>query len=299
MTLEPRFVAGRPAFKVPSGAWDCHAHVFGPVSRFPFSCGRRYTPEEATPEEFRTVLGILGIERVVLVQPSPYGADNSCLLEALAFFGGAARGVAVLGAAPAEKELETLHAAGVRGARLNFDPRERPRDLGNRLKEVATDIRGLGWHIELSIAPRYLDELQSKVMKLPAPLVLDHMAHLPAADFDSHPGFGALRRMLDSGRVWVKLSGAYRVTGDDNRLREAGALAHSLISINPERVVWGSDWPHTPRHGTESIQDERSLPFRKIDTGKLQDLIFEWADSEESRNAILVRNPARLYGDKG
>jgi predicted TIM-barrel fold metal-dependent hydrolase len=296
MNLPLRFAVSKPNVQVPPNACDCHVHVFGPAATYPYAQRRRYTPEDATPEECRTVLDTLGLERLVLVQPSPYGSDHRRMLDALAFFGDRARGIMVWEDAPAGSTLKTLHAAGVRGVRLNFDPRERPRSLEKRLTGIAAAICRLGWHIQMSVAPSFLVDLEPVAERLPVPLVLEHMGRLNAATFRSQPGFSALCNLLRSGRAWVKLSGAYRATGGDDRLQDAGDLAGSLVKANPERVLWGSDWPHTPKHGLEPIQDESAVPFRNIDTALLLDLACRWAGDEKTRETILVRNPERLYG---
>lgn len=296
MNHQMRFIVSKPKSTLPPGACDCHVHVFGPAATYPYDDRRRYTPEDATPAECMAVLDTLGLERVVLVQPSPYGSDNRRMLAALDGFGNRARGIMVSDSALTESALKKMHTAGVRGVRFNFDPRERPRLLAKQLTDTAAGISGLNWHIQLSVAPFFLEVLEPMIKNLSVPLVLEHMGRLDAAAFRTQPGFSALLNMLGSGRVWVKLSGAYRVTGDDERLQDAGELACSLVKVNPDRILWGSDWPHTPPHGIEPIREEKALPFRKINTAVLLDLVCKWAGDTETREAILVRNPARLYG---
>lgn len=291
------FKASRPGFTPPAGACDCHTHVFGPVERYPFAPSRAYVPMDALPGDARTMMDRLGLDRIVFVQPSPYGPDNRCMLDAMAEFGPAARGVAVIDESTPDAELGRLHEAGVRGVRLNIatsgDDTGEP--LGARCEALARRVAGHGWHLQLFIAPDALVELEPTLKTLPVPCVIDHMGLLPPAGFRDHSGFRALTRLLDTGNCWVKLSGAYRVADSDTDFAPAAPLAQALVAARPDRLVWGSDWPHTPHHkGAPDPSDERK-PYRGIDTGRLLDLLADWAPDDAVRNRILVENPARLY----
>lgn len=297
MTERFPFVASSPRFAPPPNACDCHIHVFGPAADYPYAEGRTYTPPDSLPEDGLTMLRSLGIERVVLVQPSIYGTDNSRMVDAMGTFGEMARGVAVVAEDVGRAELEWLHAAGVRGLRLNVDSFKRD-DLGKLARGMvllAGRIREVGWHLELHVGPHMLEALVPVVERLPVDVVFDHMAKIPAHEVPGHPGLGVVQRMLGSGRCWVKVSGAYRVSRKGNHYEEVAKLARALVEANPERMVWGSDWPHTPPHSCEPAPDGKIKPFRRLDTGKLLDLLADWVPDERVRNSILVDNPARLY----
>lgn len=286
-----------PVFPAPEKACDCHVHVFGPADEFPYGPERKYTPVDATPADCAEMLASLGLQRVVLVQPTPYGSDNSRLIAALKEFGKAARGVAVLQGYPSKPMLEELTSAGIRATRLNFGPDERPdaKLLCERLSGLAELIEDYGWHIQLSLAAELLPEIESVTSEMPVPVVLEHMARLPAKDHERHAGYDSLRRMLDSGRVWVKLSAPYRLAGGEGNGRGAAGLARDLMASAPERMVWGSDWPHTPKRGPDN-ESSKPLPFRKLDTGALFNLIADWFPDKKAKRRILAENPARLYG---
>ena len=300
MTMTERFpfVASPPSFVPPPHACDCHIHVFGPITHYPYMRGRTYTPPDALPEDGLTMLHTLGMERVVLVQPSIYGTDNRRMLDAMATAGEMARGVAVVAEKVPKAELERLHAAGVRGLRLNVASVDRDdlEELARRIIHLAGRICDFNWHLELHVGPHLLEALVPVVEQMPVDVVFDHMAKVPADEAPGHPGLAAVQRMLGTGRCWVKLSGAYRVTRKGEHYKEAAQLAMALLDVNPDRIVWGSDWPHTPPHGHEPAPDGKIMPFRKLDTGQLLDLLADWVPNELVRKRILVENPAQLYG---
>lgn len=244
------------------------------------------------------MLRTLGMERVVLVQPSIFGSDNRCMLDAMATFGEMARGVAVVTYEIADTELERLHVAGIRGLRLNVrsvKPGD-SKELVQHINHLAKRIRDMDWHLQLYVGSHLLEALVPVVERLPVDVVFDHMASIPPDEIPGHPGFGAVQRMLETGRCWVKLSGAYRVSQKEGHYDEVAQLARALIEANPHRMVWGSDWPHTAPHGHEPASDGTITPFRLLDTGHLLDLLADWVPDEDVRNRILVQNPARLYG---
>jgi predicted TIM-barrel fold metal-dependent hydrolase len=272
--------------------------VFGPLGRYPLVGPRAYTPSEAAPGDAQAMLGRLGLSRIVLVQPSPYGADNRCMLDAMEALGpGSARGVAVIDERHDAPALERLNGAGVRGVRLNIASGGNDDDqpLPERIGALARRIAPLGWHLQLFIAPPALAELERTLTKLPVAVVIDHMGLVPAAGFERDPGFAALLRLLDTGRCWVKLSGAYRLSGSDEDFESVAPLACALVQARADRLVWGSDWPHTPRHRGTPEPHGSPRPFRPIDTGRLLDLLEDWVPRADTRLAVLVDNPASLY----
>lgn len=273
-----------PRLSVPPGACDCHAHVFGPAGRYRYATERDYTPPDAPLERYRRLLATLGVERAVLVQPSVYGTDNTAVLDALAATGERFRGVAVLPPDTPERELERLHAAGVRGVRINLVTRGGGVPLDD-LERMAARIAPLGWHVQLFVTLGTLADAAPRLAALPRAPVVDHMGAVPAGTSLQHPGFQALLRLAGEGRCWVKLSGAYRLSAEDVPYADVVPYAQALVAANPERMVWGSDWPHPILH-------DKPMP----DDGALVDLLADWAPDEAVRRRILVDNPAELYG---
>lgn len=268
-----------PARKAPPLACDCHFHVFGPYDRFPLSPGRTYTPPEASVEAYLQLADTLGIERMVVVQPSIYGTDNACTLDAVERFGRArAVAVAVIDESFDQAALRRLDDAGVRGVRFNLVS-------GNgtpveQLRSIARRIEPLGWHMQLYAHGTQLTELAPLLPALPVPVVLDHMGGVEAAVGTAHEQFQTLLRLLGSERVWLKLC-SYRVSSvapwDDPA--ENVRLA---VETAPERCVWGTDWPHA---------NMDPMP----DAGKLLDQLHAWVPNPGLRRQVLVENPARLY----
>lgn len=293
-----RFRVSKPAHAIPPGAWDCHTHVFGPASVYPYAEGRSYTPPDALPEDVVAVMDTLGMERFVLVQPSPYGADNRRLLDALDELGGRARGVAALeGTRPAVDELRAWRERGVRALRIN----QASGGAGARsplevIEEEARLARSLGWHVELHIEPEILPALAGLAGRLGVDLVLDHFGKLQIAGEEAPAFQDELLRALDTGRVWVTLSGAYRVAPPEQYRRGLARLVRTLVRANPERLLWASDWPHTPPHGKGADRSGQVQPFRPIDPASLLDLLFDWVPEPDLQARILCHNPAKLYG---
>ncbi|WP_036997616.1 amidohydrolase family protein [Pseudomonas chlororaphis] len=269
-------------FKVPEGACDTHAHVVAQGTDYPMVEGRSYTPPPAPEEKYLAMLDATGMSRGVLVQISVYGPDNRYMLEVLRRNPDRLRGVAVVTEDVSDQELLEMHAAGVRGLRINvlfgggtgFDAME----------TLASRIAPLGWHMQFLMDLRQLPELMPRMQKLPCPCVVDHMGHMPVSLGLDHPGYQALLHMVTNYGWWTKLSGAYRISDlwQDN-YRDVVPLAQKLIEAAPERVLWGSDWPHVALS-------------RMPDTGRLRNLLAIWAPDEQVRKRILVDNPARLYG---
>jgi predicted TIM-barrel fold metal-dependent hydrolase len=291
------FTAIAPSFAVPGGACDCHTHIFGPAEQYPLRQDRVYTPADALPADLEAMLAALGLERVVLVQPSVYGTDNQCMLDGLRALGQRARGVAVISPDIADAELEAFHAAGVRGVRLNIaSGHDRPvARITAEMRALTKRISPLGWHLQLFVRPHLLPELQSIVEEADIDVVIDHMGLVPAEGYQENPGFSALLSMLDKGRTWIKASGAYRVGSEKGPWDDVAPMARALIEGRPDRIVWGSDWPHAPLHGPNAVDHETVMPFRQLDTGHLLDLLADWSPDPEIRRLILVNNPERLY----
>ena len=266
----------------PAGAIDCHMHIFGPADRFPYAAQRDYTPPDATIAMYEAMCRATGIQRTVVVQPSVYGTDNRCTEDAVRHFGDQGRGVAVLDADVPDAELERLDDVGFRGCRFNLHNAG-----GTRLDDMerfAARLAELGWHLQVFTAAAHIAELEDRFARLPCNLVIDHFGLPVAGDGVDQPGFQALLRLPAAGRTWVKVSSAYRVDLTGMPFAGARPYAKTLIAAAPERVVWGTDWPHPMVTGP--------MP----NDGDLMNLVARWTADDRLRRAILVDNPARLYG---
>jgi len=257
---------------LPANACDCHVHVFGPASRYPFAPERTYTPPEASVEDLLALQERLGLERVVIVHPSPYGTDNSCTVDAVRRLGNRARGVAVI---DARSPLDELHEAGIRGVRLNLETGGvRDSSVAQRmLDETARRVAPLGWHVQLFASMELL-----KPLRLPIRVVVDHFG-LPRNDDDLD--------FLIQKKVFVKLSAPHRVPMDPGR------AARALVAAMPERCLWGSDWPHPFTRGARKRDEVQ--PFDAIDDADALRRFHGWVGDEALFRKILVDNPARLY----
>lgn len=288
----------RPRLALPEGACDCHMHVFGAPERYQVAARRAYTPVPAPLSQWREVAARLGLARVVLVQPSAYGSDNSCMLDAMREMGAPARGVAVIDEAASPSDLAALHAAGVRGVRLNL------KTLGDgdagalraRMTRLAERIGPLGWHIQIYADLAVIAAVAGVIRAMPVAVVLDHMGGARAAPGVSKEGFRSLLDLLAEGRCWVKLSGAYRVSDAAPHFADSTPIARALIAANPDRLVWGTDWPHIGGHAEAAAANAPSVIYRDLDAGALLDLLAEVVGDDATFRRILVDNPARLYG---
>jgi predicted TIM-barrel fold metal-dependent hydrolase len=281
----------------PRNACDCHVHVVGPKNRYPLNPRRSYTPMDAPREALAAMLARLCLDRVVIVQPSFYGTDNGCTLAALEALGSRARAVAVVADDIAPSEIDAMHKRGVRGLRLNIlTAGGAPVDIvRERMQGAARLCARNGWHVQLFISPDMIEPLAPTMRTLPVPVVIDHFGFIRPADFNSDAA-NCLVELVASGRVWVKLSGAERLTEDLNDSAIA-TFARRLAATIPEHVVWGSDWPHTPMHrGQPHESDDAEQPYRDVDDARLLQQVATWFEDERRQELVLVHNPARLYG---
>ncbi len=297
--MSSRFRATAPSFKAPAGTADCHMHIVGSPGAHPFAAGRTYATIPATTDDYRAVMASLGVSRTVIVQPSFYGTDNRCTVDAIRALGAAARGVAVIDLDISERDLDALHRAGCRGARINIGsaPPWAENALEAKLARIDARVRGLNWHIQIFTMSALLPQIAAVQSRLSCPLVIDHFGMLRPELLAVEPMRGYLQALLAilDGGGWVKLSGLYRVA-DDFLAPSLGDLARQLYERAPERAVWGSDWPHTPPHARAIADEQPLLPFRDIDTGQLLSPVAVWFPDEATRRRVLVANPARLYG---
>ncbi|MGF7189803.1 putative TIM-barrel fold metal-dependent hydrolase [Robbsia andropogonis] len=271
----------RAIFHMPEGAIDCHMHIYD--DRFPVAPGTTLRPPNAVLAQYRSVQARLGVKRNVVVTPSTYGTDNRCMLDALRQCGDAARGVAVVDDTVTDATLQQMDRDGVRAIRFNLSyPGATTLDM---LAPLAKRIAVLGWHIELVVQGTRLPALESHLVALPCPLVLDHIAHLPQPDGLNSDAFRTAARLVEKGNVWVTLSGPYIDTKTGAPAYEDVALvAKAFIRMAPERMLWGSDWPHP----TEKTH--------KPDDAALLDTIAAWIGRSDWQERIFKTNPAALYG---
>ena len=273
-----------PKFRAPLNACDAHHHIYD--TRFPVAPHwKSGMPQDATVASYRLLQKRLGTTRSIVVQPSTFGVDNSCLLDALSQLGSSSRGVVVVDTGVSDAELKKMAAAGVCGIRVNFvSPQSWGPTTPEMLVELSKRVHDLNWHVQVLMLGEQIAQMESVLQQLPTPVVLDHLGRIPQPEGLDHAGYAAVRRLLDNGRTWMKLSEAYEDTKvGPPRYEDTSKLAKSYIDAAPERVVWGSDWPHP----TQKIKPDDALLF---------DLLADWAPNEATRRRILVSNPETLYG---
>jgi D-galactarolactone isomerase len=269
----------RPKLRAPPNACDCHHFIYD--SRYPTDRRGIPFPGDALVEDYRALQRRLGIARQVVIQPSTYGLDNRVALDAVAAFGREARAVVVVTDSVSDAELRRMHQRGVRGIRFNFAPAgPTTRDM---IEPLSHRVRDFGWHIEVDVWAAALPEIIPILARLKSPVVFDHLGHIPEPEGVRHPLFAMIRRLIDNGRTWVKLAAPYDATKiGPPTYADSSALARAYVQIAPERVVWGTNWPHP---GEDP----------KPDDALLLDLLLNWAPDERVRHRILVENPALLY----
>jgi 2-pyrone-4,6-dicarboxylate lactonase len=273
-----------PRFVLPPDSCDAHCHVFGPAHAFPYAPDRSYTPPDAPKERLAALHGILGIARAVIVQASCHGTDNRAMLDAIAASGGRYRGVAIVADGCADADFAALHSGGVRGVRFNF-----VRHLGGVpdqrvFRRVTERIEALGWHLILHLDAADIVAFSAMFRALRVPFVIDHMGRVIACDGLRQPPFQALLELMKLETCWVKVCGAERIASSGPPFHDALPFAQALLAAAPDRVLWGTDWPHP--------NIARHMP----NDGELVDLIPLMAPDAATRQKLLVDNPARLYG---
>ena len=272
-------------YKIPPLSCDSHCHVFGPADRFPYALTRKYTPPDAPVEKLAALHRLLGIERAVLVQASCHGTDNTAMLDAIANSGGRYRGVCNASTDFSTTDFQALHDGGVRGVRFNF-----VKHLGgapdlDAMRRIVDRVAHLPWHVELHFDARDLLEYEQLLDNMPIPVVMDHMGRVPAGEGLAQAPFQALlRKFTEMERLWVKISGSERISASGPPFEDAAAFASALIEVAPDRVIWGTDWPHP--------NIRKYMP----NDGDLVDLLPVMICDEAIRHQVLVTNPARLFG---
>lgn len=273
-----------PRFKAPSDACDSHIHIYDP--RFKMRWPNLRAVADASVEQYRLLQKRLGTSRVVVVQPAAYGTDNAVTLDAIVQLGAKnARGIAVVHPSVTDTELVAMNKGGIRGLRFTLHEPRTAVTSAEMIEPLAHRAHRLGWHVQLHLRAEQILEMASLIESLPGTIVFDHMGRMPQPHANHHPAFAFVKKMIDRGNAWVKLSGPYldSQTGSP-RYADIRPVARALARYAPERCVWGSDWPHPTEPGD------------KPDDAVLMDLLQEWAVEESTRNRILVENPAQLYG---
>jgi predicted TIM-barrel fold metal-dependent hydrolase len=271
-----------PRVPLPAGSCDCHAHLFGPQSKYAYSPKRRYTPPDASLDDYIRMLTTLGVERGVLVQPSVYMQDNAVILDALQEARFPLRAVAVVNETVTDAELKRMNELGVRGLRLNLR-----NDNGSTVESVpklAARIAKYGWHMQFRIKSADFVAMKPLMQSLPVDIVIDHIGGVPVEEGTDGAAFQTILELAQTGRCWVKLSAPMRMSAGEYPYADVMPFVHALVAAVPDRMVWATDWPHT------------TLTKKMPNDGDLADLLPQWIPDAATRKRILADNPARLYG---
>ncbi len=281
-------------FDVPPNATDCAVHVYDP-KRFPYWQGRSYTPEPATLTELRQFLQTLKLDRVVVVQATSYGTDNACVVASIRELGSRARGVAIIDEKTPEASLDDMHQAGVRSVRLTLNnATSDPAAARQRLKMTVDRLRmRKNWSLQLSANAATYEILRDDLVAMPMTLVVDHFGQVQVADGLGQRGFATILELVKSGKAYAKISNADSLARQPD-MSDVTPFAKALISANPQRIVWGTAWPH-PTPGAARTPTDLS-PHRQVDDGRAMNILPVWVPDAATRRMILVENPARLYG---
>jgi predicted TIM-barrel fold metal-dependent hydrolase len=285
-------------FEVPAGATDCAVHVFGDLERYPYWEGRTYTPEAATVADLRQFLKTLRLDRVIVVQATPYGTDNSCVMGSLRELGTSARGVAIIDEKTTDASLDEMHRAGIRGIRLNIG------NLGatdaaaarQRLKIGVERTKNMkSWSVQVSATAATFEALRDELTAMTTPMVVDHFGGVTVERGIDQPGFGTILTLVKSGKAYVKISNPESVSRQPD-LSDLAPYARALVSANPQRVVWGTAWPHPTAGSVPGRKPTDLARHEQYDDGKAMNMLPVWVPDAAVRRMILVENPARLYG---
>jgi D-galactarolactone isomerase len=279
-TVQVPFSSGteKPRLKAPPSATDCHFHIYN--NKYPPAPGGLPAPD-ASPADYRKLQERIGTTRGVIVTPSLYGTNNGPTLDGLRELGGDFRAVVVVNDKVEDSELRRLHEAGVRGIRFNLA--QAGATTPEMMEPLARRIKPMGWHIQINAPAAKIMELRELFQSIDATLVFDHLAHVPQPEGVNHPLFGQIKELLQKGNTWVKLSGAYADTkAGPPSYSDSSAVAKAYAELRPDRMVWGSDWPHP----TEKTKPDDAVLF---------DLLESWVPDADKRHRVLVQNPAQLY----
>jgi len=275
----------KPASPFPAGSCDTHAHICGPEASFAYDPARIYTPPDALLPAYEKMLSIIGVERMVLVQPSIYGIDNNVILKAMSETSLHVRGVAVVPLDIQDRELDILHQQGIRGVRFNLVDVKKPSpDLPlDEISLFAKRLRSRKWHIELLIHVDEYPDFHGLFVDFPTEIVVGHFGYFRPGCQPGNPGFQGMLELAASGKCWVKLTGPYRISAEEFPYADVDPFAQMLVDKAPHRLLWGTDWPH--------VMMKKTMP----DDGHLADTLARHVSDEQLRHQILVDNPKQLY----
>jgi predicted TIM-barrel fold metal-dependent hydrolase len=284
-----------PDFEMPLGACDCHVHVIGPYSQYPMVSDRVYTPPECGLEKLQSYLQQHKLSRVVLIQPSFYGTDNTYQLLVAQEMGDRARAVIVIDQATSDQELANMVSMGAQGVRMNLSTGgiDDPEIAGQQLIRLAERIKDFGLHIQIYSTPQIFASIAKTIYSLAVPVVFDHFASVMAAGFKSLPELPIILDLLRSGNIYIKLSGIYRISDAAPNYSEVKELAQLYADTNSDRILWASDWPHT--NTIAGIPATQVTPYRIVDDHKVLQLLAEWIPNPQDRIKALVTNAEHLY----
>ncbi|MGD9922403.1 MAG: amidohydrolase family protein [Pseudorhodoplanes sp.] len=272
-----------PSFKVPEGAVDAHCHIYGPTSKYPYGKALEYVPPAVDLADYVRMLDAIGCRHAVLVHAGVYGGDHSIVLDAMAAYPGRFRTIAVLNEDVTDETLEQLNAAGVCGFRSNLVSGKGIKLEGSR--RLAARVKRFGWHVQVMFDAETFPDIETAFADFPTDVVIDHMGRPDPAKGVDAPAFQSIIRLLGTGRVWTKFSAPYRTSRDPKRYRDLAPFARALIAARPDRIVWGTDWPH-PKVPADEMPDD----------GELINNVAIWAPDAAVQRRILVDNPKTLYG---
>ncbi|WP_179179006.1 amidohydrolase family protein [Pseudomonas sivasensis] len=282
--LAPDANPTKPKQPLPVGAWDAHCHVFGPAADFPYADDRSYTPPDAPFETLQALHNHLGFTRGVIVQASCHGSDNRAMLDAIARSEGRYRGVAIVDGSETDEQLAEMDAGGVRGVRFNFVAHLGGAPDLDVFDSTVDRLADLGWHVVLHLDAQDILTYAERLARIPVPFIIDHMGRVKAQDGIEQQSFLALQQLIENPLAWVKVCGAERVSVGRRPFEDAVPFAQKLIELAPERVLWGTDWPH-PNISKDMPND-----------GGLVDLMFNFCTDPLLRQKLLIDNPMKLYG---
>lgn len=284
-----------PDFEIPVGACDCHVHVIGPQDQYPMIADRVYTPPECGVEKLKAHLKQLHLTRVVLIQPSFYGSDNTYQLLATKEIGNNARAVIVIDDNTSDHGLAQMVAMGAQGVRMNLSTSGvlDPEIARHQLIALANRIKDFGLHIQIYSSPQIFASIAKTIYSLPVPVVFDHFASIKADGFQASTELPVILDLLKSGNIYIKLSGIYRISVASPYYAEVKDLAQLYVDTNPDRILWGTDWPHT--NTLPGIPATQITPYRIVDDQKVLNLLPEWIPNPSELNKVLVTNAERLY----
>lgn len=282
-------------FEVPMGACDCHVHVIGPQSQYPMVSDRVYTPPECGVDQLKIYLQQLKLARVVLIQPSFYGSDNTYQLLATQEIGGTARAIIVIDDKTSDRELAQMVSMGAQGVRMNLSTSGvlDPEIARRQLIQLAERIQDFGLHIQIYSSPQIFAGIAKTIYTLPVPVVFDHFASIQAAGFQASRELPVIMDLLKSGQIYIKLSGVYRISSASPDYAEVKDLAQRYVETNPDRILWASDWPHT--NTLPGIPASQITPYRTVDDKKVLQLLPQWIPDRHDLLKVFVSNPERLY----